>query len=542
MSTSSGECERGGWANAPRLGLIFLMQDNKKIVIVLISIATLVRLFFASQVELGNDEVYYWTYALYPDWSHFDHPPMVGIVAQLFSLNQYLTDDFFLRLGPIVLSAASTWMIYQIGTKVKNSQAGLYAAFLFTGSIYCSIISGFSLTPDAPLVFFWLLAMNVMIDFLPKESITSSERKKMIFFGIVAGLAMLSKYQGAFLWIGVFVYVIFYNRKWLKEYSFYLAGFISFVVLSPILIWNLQNNFISFAFHTDRVTPALEIRPDYFFTEIFGQVVYNNPVNYVLIVIALIALYKHKDFIDRKYSSILLWITIPLWVVFTSFSIFRSTLPHWTSPAFIPLILIAASYWSERKPKQKPIYFWIKFPVYLLVTLMFAALYLINYSPFQLGKKSSVSNFGEDDFTQDLYGWNQIGKSFKRIAEREEKAGTMPIGSSVVSYKWFPGAHLDFYVARPVRRNLFLLGEMNDIHKYAWINLQRGGLKKGNNYYHIAVSNVYHDPGELFKNYFEKIEPMDTVEIKRADKIMRYAFFYRLKNYNGNYINPIPGQ
>src|SRR5439155_1131831 len=84
------------------------------------------------------------------------------------------------------------------------------------------------------------------IDFLPKESIINRERKKIFWFGAVAGLAMLSKYQGAFLWIGVFLFVILYNRKWLKEYSFYLAGLISLVVLSPVLIWNVKNNFINF--------------------------------------------------------------------------------------------------------------------------------------------------------------------------------------------------------------------------------------------------------------------------------------------------------
>src|SRR6476660_5190634 len=109
-----------------------MVQDekNKITVMHLIGVATLVRLFLATQIELGNDEVYYWTYALYPDWSHFDHPPMLGIVAQLFSLNQFLTDDFFLRLGSIVLSAINTWIIYRIGTKIKNSRTGLYAAFL----------------------------------------------------------------------------------------------------------------------------------------------------------------------------------------------------------------------------------------------------------------------------------------------------------------------------------------------------------------------------------------------------------------------------
>ncbi len=515
-------------------------DQHKKTVVLLIAIATTVRLFFATQIELGNDEVYYWTYALCPGWSHFDHPPMVGILAQIFSLNLLLPDDFFLRLGSIVLAALSTWTIFRIGTKIKNSRAGLYAAFLFTGSIYCSIISGFSLSPDASLAFFWLLALNAMIDFLPKKNITSFERKKIIVFGIVAGLAMLSKYQGAFLWIGVFLFVVFYNRNWLKEFSFYLAGMVSLIVLMPVLYWNFQNHFISFTFHGNRVTPALEVRPDYFLTEIFGQVAYNNPINYGLILIALMALFKKRDFIKEGYSRILLLMAIPLWVVFTGFSIFRSTLPHWTSPAFIALILIAAVYWSERTLIQKGVFFWIKFPTYFLVVLMFIAFYLINYSPFQLGKKSEVVNFGENDFTQDLYGWNQIGSAFKTISNREEKSGRMPVGSDLVSYKWFPGAHLDFYAARPAHRNLFLMGEINDIHKYAWINTDRGGLKPGKDYYHIAVSNLYRDPNELFENYFEKIEPMDTVEIKRAGQLMRYAFFYRLRNYNGNYINPLP--
>ncbi len=65
---------------------------------------------------------------------------------------------------------------------------------------------------------------------------------------------------------------------------------------------------------------------------------------------------------------------------------------------------------------------------------------------------------------------------------------------------------------------------------------------KNKDYYYVAVSNLYRDPAEQFGSYFEKIEPMDTVEIKRAGTTMRYAFFYRLKNYNGTYLNPLSGQ
>ena len=84
-------------------------------------------------------------------------------------------------------------------------------------------------------------------------------------------------------------------------------------------------------------------------------------------------------------------------------------------------------------------------------------------------------------------------------------------------------------------RNLFTIGSLNEIHKYAWMNRDRGGLQTGGDYYHIAVSNYYKDPTEAFGIYFEKIEHMDTIKIMRGGEVMRYAFFYRLKDYKGNF-------
>ena len=59
-------------------------QNINKSLILLLSVSALLRGFFAFFMEFGNDEVYYWTYAMFPDWSHFDHPPMVGWFMQLY--------------------------------------------------------------------------------------------------------------------------------------------------------------------------------------------------------------------------------------------------------------------------------------------------------------------------------------------------------------------------------------------------------------------------------------------------------------------------
>jgi len=88
------------------------MPEKKiyKVLVLLIGISAIVRAFFAWALEFGNDEVYYWTYALYPDLSHFDHPPMVGFVIQLFSLDLLFNNELFIRLGSVILGSVNTWI------------------------------------------------------------------------------------------------------------------------------------------------------------------------------------------------------------------------------------------------------------------------------------------------------------------------------------------------------------------------------------------------------------------------------------------------
>jgi len=506
----------------------------QKQVVYLIAVSTLVRVVLAVLLELGNDEVYYWTYARYPNLSHFDHPSMVGLLIQASTLNLYFTDDFFLRLGPILLAAGDTWLMYRISTKVKDERAGLVAAMLFTSSVYCSLIAGFSIIPDAPEIFFWLLSLNAMLDFLPATRIGRSQRIKCMMFGAYAGLAMLSKYHAAFLWIGVGSYILLYNRRWLLDYSLYVALIISLLLLTPIVYWNITHDLVTFTFHGSRVTPSFQFRPDYFFREIAGQIAYNNPINYVLIVIACIGLVRKTILVDSSVR-ILLLNGMPLYCVFTGFSLFRSTLPHWTGPSFLALIIIAALYWSpyvcvvknNGKPQK------IMLPSFFLLLIIGMAVYGINYAPFSFSTRSEETTIGDGDFTQDMYGWESIGCEFKTIALREERNGRMQRDAGLISFQWYPGAHEDFYVARPLHRDLFLLGSLNDTHEYFWINRQRGGLQPGKDYYHIAVSNYYRDPKILFGDVFEKIEPIDTIRVLRSGKLVRKAFVYKLRHYTG---------
>ncbi len=520
-------------------------KEIRRALLILIGVTTLIRIIVASALELSVDEVYYWTYALYPDWSHFDHPPMVGLVIQLFTLDLFFDSELFLRLGGIVFSIFNTLIIFSIGKYIKNSLVGLYAALLFNGSIYCSVLAGNFIIPDTPQLLFWLLSLKYLIQVLPKKEIDRKSSVTFLLACLFIGLAILSKYHGVFIWAGVGLYVLFYNRKWFAIPAFYAGMILSALLIIPIVIWNVQNDWISFTFHGDRVANQLRFRPDYLFTELFGQVGYNNPVNYVIIVMSLIAAYKNKLFINNDYLKILILNSVPIWIVFTSFSFFRQTLPHWTGPAFTPLILISAVYLSDKTeklclkksqlifPKQ------IKAALFLLYGLLFIAIIMINYFPGTIGKTEKISKYGDTDFTLDMYGWEQVKSGFEEIVKRDIENNDMPLNASIISPKYFPGTEIDYYVAKPLGKKVFLLGSLNNIHKYAWINKQRGGLYKGENVYMISTSNWYKDPFEYYDGIFEKIIPSDTIEINRSGKLAYYTFVYKLKGYKGNFPDPL---
>src|SRR5690348_9398865 len=94
------------------------------------------KCFLAANTELGNDEVYYWTYAQKLQWSYFDHPPVIAVLIKLFTLNLSLDTAFVLRFGAICCGAISTFLIYQIGSLLKDEETGYMSALLFIASPY----------------------------------------------------------------------------------------------------------------------------------------------------------------------------------------------------------------------------------------------------------------------------------------------------------------------------------------------------------------------------------------------------------------------
>lgn len=503
-------------------------QAIRKTFIVLVSVWTAVRLLLATFLELGNDEVYYWTFAVYPDISHFDHPGMVGWVIQLFSMNLILSSELFLRFSSLLFGVLNMGLIFLCGKELRDERTGLYAAFLYGASIYGTIISGVFILPDTPQNLFWLagiwLFLRAFNDKYPLE-----HRRNMLFGAFVAtGLATLSKYSGVFLGFGGVLFVISYSRSWFLKKELYLGLLSAALIITPILFWNIENDFVSFTYQGSRVDMTQGgLRPDYFATELLGQFFYNNPINVVLIVLAFLALRK-KSYTNPQQRWLLLFISLPMIATFLTFSLFRQTLPHWTGPSYHGLMLITAAWLADRYNESlfpPP----LRAAILLLMVVVVVGFLQIKTGLIPLPSEENPRRLGRNDPTLDMYGWKQLEQSFEQVAAADTLSGRMPPFAPIFSHRWFPAAHLDYYVAWPTQRYVYAIGSLERIHKYLWIDQMLGLPADSSDVYYITSSRDFHDPAPLFGDAFANIDPPDSIAIKRGGKPVMYHYIYRMK-------------
>ena len=218
--------------------------------------------------------------------------------------------------------------------------------------------------------------------------ITLNDKKWIwwILFGIGSGLCIMSKVHGVFLWIGLGLYIAFLKRSWLANPRLYAALALALVITSPILIWNIQHNFLTYRFDSERIiVKGFSINWVRFFDTLFAHFMINNPFNMAFIFLAFIAWRRHKMYF-LPALSIYNFIGLPLGLLLLFISLYRFTLPHWSGPAYITLLPLAAIWFAEVSKK-------LVYPKFLVFNLAGTILFYIvctltiNYYPGTFGSK-----------------------------------------------------------------------------------------------------------------------------------------------------------
>jgi len=205
------------------------------------------RLLYAGLVELMPEETYYWNYAQHLDYGYLDHPPMVAWLIRgataLFGQTQ-----FAVRAGSILCGLFTTFFVYRLTRNVYGEAAAL-ASVALTQALPFFFLSGLLMTPDAPMTAAWAACLYFL-----ERALIANQAGAWWRAGVALGLGLVSKYTILLLPVAAAAYVLWNpgSRRWLRRSEPYLAALCALLVFSPVLIWNAQHEWASFAFQTSR--------------------------------------------------------------------------------------------------------------------------------------------------------------------------------------------------------------------------------------------------------------------------------------------------
>jgi hypothetical protein len=492
----------------------------------LIAAFALLRLIISFAGQLGNDESYYWLYSQHIKSNYFDHPPMIALWIRASTLNLWLQDfPGFIRLASVCSGAIASWFMYRCVALISTERAGIIAVCLYNASFYAGAIAGIYAFPDAPQMVFWTASLWCVAAIFRNEK----NRVNWLLFGICTGLCIMSKVHGIFLWIGMGCYILFYKRSWLTNPYLYAALLISLIICSPILLWNIHYNFLTWRFNEARINTTNEhLNWADFFNEAWGQLSMNNAVNVIITVIAL-ANWKKKSL--QQYDALKLFNCAGLLHagILLAISLHRQTLSHWSGPAYVTLIPAASIYLDTINITVANRIARLSMTLYVLVIVI--SLWFTYFFPGNIGAHSKrFMGFG--DKSLDLYGWKNAGEKFDSIYDVQIANHSIASNTPMVCNSWW-GAHIEYYYCRPLDIQMIGLGDIMNLHEYAWMNALRKDSVNMQKAFCIVPSYGPYNPRTAYKDYYNIIDSITTIPVMRGDKPAANFYVYKLSGWKG---------
>lgn len=487
---------------------ILLTEWRKhRLLIIAVTIILLLRLFFIGIMGLMPQDAYYYFYSQHPALSYYDHPPAIAWVLGFFT-SVFGEHVYAIKLADSIVTLFSVLSFYYFARCFLSRHRVQSALLLFFSTLMVTILSLVS-TPDTPLILCWTLSLLML-----HHAIFRNQKIYWLLAGICMGLAFDSKYTAVFLPAGVILFLLLStpHRKLLGTIWPWLSCLLFVLTAYPVIAWNIENNFASFAFQSaSRMKEGHSFSLENFLGVIGHQSAILMPV---LFFALLFLLYK---FI-RKYSIhlsrintqqlFLLCFFIPLFICFLCLSFVYWVKLNWMMPSYISGIVLLSIYIKEK---------WIRYQlIFSLVVHVLLAVEVLFY-PFPI----------KSDDT--WVGWKELAVQVKEL--RQHHPGTFIFSAD--DYK--TSAVLNFYLDEMVYgRNI--IGERALQFDYIGTNLMelngKDALFIDSRPRDLSRDSVKSDPPSNIIRYFDTITELSPIIITKNNRVIRKFLVYKCTHYN----------
>ncbi|UCF64642.1 MAG: glycosyltransferase family 39 protein [bacterium] len=446
------------------------------------------RIIIAAGMNLVPDETYYWDWSRFLSLGYFDHPPMVAWLV--FLSTAILGDTFWaIKAVPLLGGLGITILLFYLGRRYLIREISLILLLVLANFTLIFSIGGLILTPDIPMVFFWVLSL-----LLAYQALFEDKTWAWPLLGIVAGFGLLSKYVFVLFGLSFLLYLIFDStqRKILRTWKPWSALFLSIIIFSPNIYWNIQHRWASFAFQLGSRAgqPDFGKRLTYFLEYVGAEIGLLSPFIFYVLILATILILKR--FLRNQPLRFLLFFTFVPLFFFALFSWRNRIEPNWPAAALITAILLVIWFREISLEKQGIIRF-INFAIIFSVLTTFIVT-MHGLFPF-LPIKS------EKDRTAEQRGWKEWAAEVNEIRIKSDPRLVYPVTAN--SYQ--VTSMLAFYF--PDHPRTYSLNLHVRSNHYAFLPARENALKDTI----IFVTELYQ--GELPKDYLEVFEYYQILKI-----------------------------
>ena len=323
----------------------------------LLSTITLRLIFLGwfSSLDLAQDEAHYWDWSRNLDWSYYSKGPLIAWLirasVELFGvLSIALTGNevMAIRLPAVLCGALLLLSLYVLSLQVFRSERLAFLTVCFTAAApvisACSILA----TIDSPFLCIWGWALVA-----GHRAVFRDEHWAWAATGLLVGFGILAKYTMALWLLSLGLFLLFQHdyRGVLLRGRFWVMVTIASLSVVPILIWNANNDWVSFRHVAGQAGVPMANRND--------GIRWLGPLEYVGGQFALLLGYWFVAWIgamlvfrpSRNFDPgirYLWWMSAPTFAIFGAVSIKSAGQLNWPVAAYLSGIVLASA-WLARE-------------------------------------------------------------------------------------------------------------------------------------------------------------------------------------------------
>jgi len=308
----------------------------------------IIQVMLATQTAIFGDEAFYWLESRFLQWSYSEIP---GFMPWLNALSSMLLPQhpFFLRLPYLLACWSLPWLAFILVYQLSQSRQAAWQGALMSLLLPLLGLTGVLAIADIWLVLFTLLAVLFWLRLTNNQT-----HRDALLLGIILMLAVNVHIRFWFiLFVALLAAIIIYKQDLLKLKPLWqitlpltLLGFV------PILIFNFQHGFPLLGFQLgDRNPWQFQLSHLWFF---LGQIIITTPVVFWLCFVSL----KNQVIENNKRQGIrfIQLLAVYYWLLYAILGFFSDNLRtniHWPLPAYLLLLLVAATFHQRHQRLKK---------------------------------------------------------------------------------------------------------------------------------------------------------------------------------------------